>query len=361
MTKTAFLLHETSHLLAAHAATPDDTVRAAHATALTGELPEWVQLVPAGTFQGLDGRGPYHLEDPAAVIHLTREVSAGHDLPIDYGHALEVEGPAGDAAPAAGWITALETRDGSIWGRVEWTEDGARRVRGREFRFLSPVFLHDRQGRVKALLRAGLTNRPNLPQLRSINSRRPRGGQEDELSDTQKSLQSRIAVALGLPEDAAEDAILERCAAASTAIEGFTKVAQSVQLEADASADDVVKAIETRAAGPDPAQYVPRDQYEQVAHALQEAQRREGERLVDQAVREGKLVPAQRGWALAYHARDARGFEEFLAKQPVLVSGNSEAAGNPPATNSGELDDAAKAVCATLGLDTQDFIKNREG
>lgn len=355
-------MHESSHLLSAHAAQPDDAVRAAHATALTGELPEWVQLLPAGTFRGVDGRGPYHLEDPGAVIHLTGEMSAGNDLPIDYGHALEVEGPAGDAAPAAGWITDLEVRDGSIWGRVEWTDEGARRVRGREFRFLSPVFLHDRQGRVVALLRAGLTNRPNLPQLRSINSRgAPDGGKEDDLSDKQKSLQSRIAAALGLAEDASEEQFLARCTAAATALAGYRQVAQSVQLGADASADDVVKAIETRSATADLSKYVPRDQYDQVAHALQEAQKKEGERLVDQAIRDGRLIPAQRDWALSYHARDPRGFEEFLARQPKIVDAAKPEAGVAPAAGSGrELDDAEKAVCAALDIATEDFTKNRE-
>lgn len=347
--------------LNAAATAPAETERAAHATELGGELPEWVQLLPAGTFSGVDGRGPYHIADPEAVIHLTREMSNGNDLPIDYGHALEAEGPVGDAAPAAGWITGLEVRDGEIWGRVEWTDQGATKVRGREYRFLSPVFWHDKQGRVAWIQRAGLTNRPNLP-LKSINSRiAPEGGKEDRLSDQQKSsLQTRIAVALGLPEDAAEDQLLARCTAAAAAQTGLTKVAQSVQLAEGASADDVVRAIEQRSASVDISKYVPRDQYDKVAHALQEAQKKDGERLVDAAIREGKLTPAQRQWALSYHAQDPAGFEEFVAKQPKIVDARPEAGGDPPAGNSGELDDGAKAVCAALGIEAEDFTKNRE-
>lgn len=145
--------------------------RAAHTTQLgTGELPEWVQLLPAATFSGIDGRGPYHLADPDAVIRLTREQTRGHDLPIDYGHALEREGYDGDSAPAAGWISDFEVRQGQIWGRVAWTDEGAARIRGREFRFLSPVFFHDKEGNVRWIVRAGLTNRPNL-HLQAVHSR----------------------------------------------------------------------------------------------------------------------------------------------------------------------------------------------
>jgi phage I-like protein len=145
--------------------------RAAHTTQLgTGELPEWVQLLPAGTFSGIDGRGPYHMPDPDAVIRRTREQTQGHDLPIDYGHALEREGYDGDAAPAAGWISQFEVRQGQVWGRVTWTSAGADRIRGREFRFLSPVFYHDLEGDVRWIVRAGLTNRPNL-QLQAVHSR----------------------------------------------------------------------------------------------------------------------------------------------------------------------------------------------
>lgn len=115
--------------------------------------PEWVELIPAGTFSGRDGRGPYTL-DPQAVIGAFEK--GGIDLPVDYDHqTLEAEAKAGPV-PAAGWIKALEVRDGALWGRVAWTPRAAELIAAREYRFLSPVFRHDKKGRVLALEGAGL-------------------------------------------------------------------------------------------------------------------------------------------------------------------------------------------------------------
>lgn len=344
-----------SFLVCAHAAGAapvHETVAAVHATALTGELPEWVQLLPAGTFTGLDGRGPYLNPDPEEVVRLTRERMAGSDLPIDYGHALEQDGPAGDAAPAAGWISDLEVREGQVWGRVAWTTAGARSIQGREYRFLSPVFAHPREGdkRVLWLLRAGLTNRPNLV-MRSINSR---SHQEEGL----KELLKRIAAALGLSEEADEATVLARCSSLRSAGDGLTRVAQSVELAATASADEIVTAVQARGT-PDPARYVPMEQFTQVSTALHAAQQEKGEAVVDQLIRDGKLAPAQRDWAIGYHTKDPQAFQTFAAGLPVILKPGAE---ERPANSGGEsshgLDDGALAVCSQLGIKPEDFKTN---
>jgi len=87
--------------------------------------PDWIQLIPAGSFRGRDGRGPYVLDDPGAVIAATNALRMRAGIPIDYDHATDFAAPNGNPAPAAGWITEFAIRDGAIWGRVEWTERAA--------------------------------------------------------------------------------------------------------------------------------------------------------------------------------------------------------------------------------------------
>jgi phage I-like protein len=86
--------------------------------------PEWIELLPAGVFYGRDGRGPFRLDDPAAVIASTTAMQMNAGLPIDYDHATDFGAPEGRPAPAAGWIRELEVRTGAVWGRVEWTARG---------------------------------------------------------------------------------------------------------------------------------------------------------------------------------------------------------------------------------------------
>ena len=89
------------------------------------------------------------------------QMNAG--IPIDYDHATDFGAPEGRPAPAAGWIRELEVRDGAVWGRVEWTARAASSIVAREYRYVSPVFQFDpKDGTVTRLLRAGLTNNPNL-------------------------------------------------------------------------------------------------------------------------------------------------------------------------------------------------------
>ncbi|MGH8012572.1 MAG: phage protease, partial [Candidatus Binataceae bacterium] len=137
---------------------------ATHAAALAGDgtAPKWIELLPLGEFRGRDGRGPFKLDDPAKVIAATRALDMDAGIPIDFDHATDYGAPRGNPAPAAGWIKELAVGDGFLCGRVEWTRPGAEAVAAKRWRYVSPVFEHSDDGKVIRLLRAGLTNNPNL-------------------------------------------------------------------------------------------------------------------------------------------------------------------------------------------------------
>src|SRR6266481_1605374 len=175
-----------------------------------GSAPEWIELVPAGEFHGRDGRGPFHLSEPARVIAATNNLRMEAGIPIDYDHATDFAAPEGRPAPAAGWITELAVRDGALWGRVEWTMHGAAAVATREYRYVSPVFEHDK-GEVARLLRAALTNNPNL-YLTAISARETEvasaaGGGNDE-EETMARFHEQWREALGLEAAAPPEEII---------------------------------------------------------------------------------------------------------------------------------------------------------
>lgn len=137
-------------------------------------VPEEVQLLPYGKIKGRDGR-KFSMFDVAAVIANTLKWynpasnSDKLDLVIDYEHQTLFADKNGAPAPAAAWIKQLinKGKDG-LWGKVEWTKRAEKAVADREYRYLSPVFTHDKQGNVIALTCAGLTNYPNL-ELQAFN------------------------------------------------------------------------------------------------------------------------------------------------------------------------------------------------
>ena len=55
--------------------------------ATSGQAQDWVHLLPLGTFNGRDGRGPYMVRDAADIIAATRKL--GMDLPVDYEHQID--------------------------------------------------------------------------------------------------------------------------------------------------------------------------------------------------------------------------------------------------------------------------------
>ena len=303
--------------------------------------PEWIELLPAGVFYGRDGRGPFRLDDPTAVIESTIALQMNAGLPIDYDHATDFGAPEGRPAPAAGWIRELEVRGGAVWGRVEWTARAANSIVAREYRYVSPVFQFDpKDGSVTRLLRAGLTNNPNL-HLTAIAASRMAAADARDLPMEFPTQELRELLNLG----------------------GDATVAEVVARVRE------LRAASDPAAGAhayDPAHYVAIAEFERALTELNafkaERARERAAHTVEEAIRAGKIVPAQREWAIAYCAADARGFQAFAAKQPSIVGENLGLAGEPPADRrAGALNPAELAICSQLGLKHSEFIQRKRG
>ena len=118
----------------------------------------WANLLPKSPdLTARDGRRWRY--SPAEVI--AAFTANQGPLAVDYEHAQDRR-PKGEQAPAAGWIVAMEERDGALWGEIEWTERAGNMVREREYRFLS-ASMQTVDGRIIGLHGAGLVNRPALP------------------------------------------------------------------------------------------------------------------------------------------------------------------------------------------------------
>ncbi|MEO1766785.1 phage protease [Thiobacter aerophilum] len=297
--------------------------------------PEWVHLIPAGTFSGRDGRGPYRL-DARAVLDAF--AAHGADLPVDYDHqSLEAEAKAGPV-PAAGWIKELSAREDGIWARVEWTPAAAQHLTNKEYRYLSPVFRYDRKtGRVVALDGAGLTHNPNL-YLKAAASRKETHAVEDDILE-------RLIVMLNLPVTATADDVaaeLQKLIDRLTAAEAAAQAAQSRQ--------------------PDPAEYVPVAMHRQVAEqlaALQaEVARRDAEAAVSEAMSARKIAPALKDWALAYASRDLEGFKAFVAAAPEIVPEGELR--RTQSAHAALLTDEDRLAAKLLGIDEAAFAAHKQ-
>ena len=336
-----------------------------HAEAADGSVPEWIEIVPAGTFRGVDGRGPYVLKNPTAVI--AASMPGSRPVPLDYNHQTVFACLNGGEAPAAAWIVAMEDRQGAIWAKLDWTEAGRQAVASKSYRFVSPAFQHDKKtGEVKRIDSVGLVNNPNLAELPAIASQNGDFPPMDELL-------KQLREALGLAADADQDSIVQCCRklnGQTTAVaSALAPVAATLKLAANASVADIATAAQTAltaSGAPDPAQYVPMSAFSalqgQVA-ALTSAKTAEAAaQAVASAKAAGKLIPALEGWGMDYASRDLAGFTAWADKAPAIVAAagtTTTTTGAPPAVV-GALDADAMAVCAQLGLTADEFKKVHE-
>lgn len=317
--------------------TTDTTAPADH----SGE--QWVHLVPAGTTTGRDGRGPYQLDAQAVTAAFAQH---GADLPVDYEHqslgAVAKSGP----VPAAGWVTAVESRADGLWGRVAWTAQASQLLRDRAYRYLSAVFDHLPDGRVIKLRGAGLVHSPNLPiqAAASISSTNPTAAHTAAQGQTMtiEELKAQVAALTQQLADAQ---------AATTAAQSALVAAQTAAAQTAAQAS----------ATPNPAQWVPMGQYQAATAQLAAMQATQATSAVETAVTAamsaGKVAPAQKDWATAYASQDLKGFEAFVAASPVIVSAQAQAV--PPqgaiTAAQGALSETDREVAKLLDVSAQAF------
>ena len=251
--------------------------------------PGMIHLLPIGSFAGRDGR-TWMLDDAAGVIR--RFEARGVDLPIDYEHQSEMNpehrsGP----VPAAGWITSLEMRDDGIWGRAKWTDKARSLITAGEYRYISPTFTFSKSTRqVMRLKGAGLVPVPTL-ELTAL-------AREERSMDNGNADMARIAQALGL--------------------------------EAEASVDDVLVALNS-ASQPDPALFVPieavKDLMKDRTATNSAVAEREVTAAVDAAGKGGHITPGMRGWATALCRQDPDSFAEFVGSSLAPYAHLSERVG----------------------------------
>jgi len=312
--------------------------------------PEFVELIaaPDPATQRIVGRdGRAWLFDAAGQTAVQNNFRAGAvELPIDWEHSTQHLAPKGEPAPAAAWIEAVEIREGgALWGRVNWTERGAEQVTSRAYRYLSPVFDYETDtNRIVQLVSAGLVNKPNLF-LTALN-------QEETPMPRSALLTAAIVAALGLKEDATDDAV-------ATALNALKK-----------DKDDTATALNTQQT-PSLDRFVPRGDYDSAVtratnaeNALKTRDKADHDGAVDTAIKgalaAGKITPATENYHRAA-CSDAAGLERFKAfvGTAPAVGGETGLDGKPlPAGAAATaLNAEQREACRLLGMPEADYLK----
>lgn len=290
--------------------------------ARTGRAPEWVHLAPIGQITSRDGR-KFLLDNPEMVIEAFE--ANGADLPIDYEHQHHKSSQNGPV-PAAGWITAMKATADGVWGKVKWTDRAAQLIEAREYRYLSPVLMCLKDGRITKITGAGLVHNPAL-QLTAL------AAEETKMRDTETMVDS-IAEKLGLEPDASLDDIMA-----------------ALQMLLDTEKPSLASEV-------DPTKYAPVEAMRELMSnrndALNMLLRKTAEEKVKAAFDSGHLSGGMQKWALELCMKDEASFDEFIRRTPAMFShllkGNTRHTYQHTAQSEPHESEEAMEICAQLGL-----------
>lgn len=332
-----------------------------------GAPPEWIRLIPPGTFSTNDGRGPFVNANPDQVIANTKAFLGGRDAPADYDHLSEYVEKTGRPAIAAGWIKDWRVVEGAIEARVDWTAAAAAAISAKEYRYVSPVFATDKQGKVIQVFGFALVNRPALD-LPAIAAAQRNDNQETNV------LSKLIAQVLGLPETSTDADLVT---AVTTAKKNFDAVIAASGAKASDGVDVVIAAFRDR---PDPAKWIAASEHQKLTTSLgavtaerdtlaRKVAGDDTETVIAAAIKDGKLVPAQKEYwtKICASAGSAEPLREYLKSAPVVLKPGSEshAGRRPAASETGEtqvitaaqLNRAEKEHCRQHGIPEESYAR----
>ncbi len=294
----------------------------------------------------------------------------GCDLVIDWEHAAKQIEDDPDAAthkakpaPAAGWIKGLEyvAGEGIYADPIEWTDKAHAAIMAKEYKYTSPVILGDEKaGKVTPhrLHSVALVNRPRTQEQAELLAARldkelimanekktpqdePKPVVESAADDPGNLMMKAVVVLQGAGVTIEDDATPEEIIQAF--VEHMTGTAappdDAPAPEEEAASDTPVDGDTAEVAGLRAKASLADDYGKRLAAIEAKIAAEATEKLIDETVQAGKLLPANKNQMKAmreYAAKDPSGFKLFAASMPVLadpgvtagVNGNDGATGS---------------------------------
>lgn len=329
------------------------------------------QLLPVGEFSARDGRpGPgktWRVSDEQGLklAEAMNAVIASTPIVIDYEHQTLNTLKNGQPAPAAGWIRSVTWLTGKgLVSDVEWTERARAAITAGEYRFISPVITwNEVTGVVTGVHLAALTNFPALLGMDAAVAALSALNEPQEPS--MKLLLASLATLLALPalaaaqDEAAAVSILQGWKPPKASLPEALTSALGLSASADESAAlSAVTALKApKASDPTTVQTIAALQ-QQVATLTAQVTGDKVTSTVDEAIKAGKLVPAQRDWAIGYGKNDLAALTTFIATAPVVpLAGQTGGAAKPGGTPGQVTDALTGNVMAQFGLNAEQFAK----
>lgn len=309
----------------------------------SNKLPFEIELIPSeDMFVGFDGR-VFRALDKVAIANNTN--SKLKYVVIDENHKTDYTSGTGASVEAMGWMSDFFVKeDNSLWAKVEWTQAGAEKILNKSYKYISPVYQIDKSANIISILRAAITNNPNL-NLKALNNKnddndiknKKEGGnmpEEKELQELKLALNDAK-----LKNGELERAINEKGAKLSE----LEKSLNSKVAEAEAKNKELEKALNEANA-----------KLSELSKATAE---REALSIVEKAINDGKIAPSTKEVyiALCMEEGGVEKFNKIMENTPSAgifkeLNLNKGAEGNKT-----ELNEADKRMAKAMGYSEEEY------
>lgn len=282
-----------------------------------GDRPEWIRLLQTGEYLNHpDGAHEVTREDLEQMVENFERVET--DLLVDKDHDSVFMGD----TRAAGWIVEVELREDGLYGRwPDWTPWGEELVGSREYRYLSPVYsltseAKDGTPQGARLHSVSLTNIPYMDtgEVDAISS----PARDDDSSDPDDTDpdpimdRDELIDLLGLDEDATDEEIEAALDDLKDAKEALEDAEPEGGPEGEPDGDDDPEADGDEPDEEDDLEAKVNSLQKELRELRQEQEQDRAERLVNSAIDDGKIAPANKEVWLNSARSDYEGTKEKL-------------------------------------------------
>ncbi|CAH0447779.1 hypothetical protein LMG10661_03852 [Ralstonia syzygii subsp. syzygii] len=309
------------------------------ATTSDGAAPTEAHLLPPGPFKATDGRpfdcAALQLDATIAARVIALAVRRQNDILIDFYHQSLNKERNGQRAEAAGWIPrTLEWREGKglYATNIAWVDDAAQLIVQKKYRYISAVFFYSPvTGEVLEIISVALTNTPALDGLEAVAAlaRKQFNFREGEFDMSQQEIAALTTE---------RDGLKSQLAALTTERDGLKTNVAALTAERDAlkaKVDGIEK---------------------EKAEAALAAERKQRGDLLQAALTDGRLTPAQKPWA---EKQSLAALTEYLDASKPLPILDKQADGKGDGQHG--LTETELVMCTRMGVTAEQFANAKKG
>lgn len=248
-----------------------------------------IKILPLGNVSTTKGNFVVDEISLNSIINTFKQ--RGLDIVIDYEH----QSVSNNMAIASGWIKELFVEDDCLVGLAEWTKQAQEQIEKRQYKYLSPT-LYLKNNRAVRLHSVALTNTPAIDKMYPL-----------FLSDKLERNVEMVAVntintiieVLGLEENVTDDIIIDT-------IQQLVNASKDNEISLNKDTPEVLALKE------------------EIRELKENENKKEIDNILDDAIRVGKIVPAQRNGFKKIALVDKEAFKEVIKSQqknsPILTT-----------------------------------------